>query len=44
MDNKTELENVKAEIESKREEKEKYEKEISSASKTGKTIEGNGKS
>lgn len=43
MDNKTELENVKAEIESKREEK-KIRKEISSASKQGKTIEGNGKS
>ncbi|MCI7344201.1 MAG: DUF3847 domain-containing protein [Fusobacterium necrophorum] len=28
MDNKTELENVKAEIESKREEKEKYEKKL----------------
>lgn len=29
MDNKTELEKVKAEIESKQEEKEKYEKTIS---------------
>lgn len=28
MDNKTELENVKAEIESKQEEKEKYEKKL----------------
>ncbi|EHO18796.1 hypothetical protein HMPREF9466_02074 [Fusobacterium necrophorum subsp. funduliforme 1_1_36S] len=35
MDNKTELENVKAEIESKREEKEKYERNQLSF-KTGK--------
>ena len=43
MDKKIELEKVKAKIESKQEEKQKYEK-ISSASKHGKRIKENSES